>query len=332
MKVRTIVTEQGSTVAGWHEDSAQWIDLDAATALLQAADRGPLTRDLLVFLGSRERGRDIARAVMDAAVAENVAAVDDPEPGLPFRPASLRCFMGWEKHWTVAAHQLVRRNLPAAVPFIRGYEALTRQPFPALKPGRAFDEHPVYYTGNHLTIVGDGSVLPWPSYTDSLDFELEFGMIIDRPLRDATPKVAADAIGGFVVFNDLSARDVQWDEQRSGPFGPVIKTKTFASSMGSVVVTADDILPVVDRLDARVEVDGDIWSSTSTADLRYGPGETVAYASRGEDLFPGELLTSGTLPLGSGLELDRWIQPGNSVSLSIDRIGTVTNLIGAKDA
>ncbi|KQR98539.1 hypothetical protein ASG12_08865 [Williamsia sp. Leaf354] len=329
MRVRTVGSGETPAVAAWHETSQQWIDLDAAAQALDPAARGESTRDVLAFLAARERGRDIAASLMDRAVAEGVA-VATPTPARPLQPASLRCFMGWEQHWSQAAHQLVRRNIPAAMPFIRGVEMVTRKDFPALRPGASFSDHPMYYTGNHLTILGDGDVVPWPSYSDLLDFELEFGMIVDRPLRDATSAQGADAIGGFVVFNDLSARDTQWDEQRNGSFGPVVKTKTFASSMGSVVVTADEVLDRLDDLSASVVVDGETWSSTGTAGLRWGPGDTVAYASRGEDVFPGEMMTSGTLPSGCGLELDRWIAPGNTVTLSIDVIGSVTNAIGAK--
>ncbi len=75
-----------------------------------------------------------------------------------------------------------------------------------------------------------------------------------------------------------------------------------------------------------------VRSTTSTAGLRYGPGESVAYASRGENLYPWELLTSGTLPSGCGLELDRWIRPGNTVTLDIEVIGTVSNVVGAPEA
>ena len=140
---------------------------------------------------------------------------------------------------------------------------------------------------------------------------------------------AAAAIGGFVVFNDISARDVQWEEQRRSSFGPVVKTKTFASAMGSVVVTADEVLPDLDDLAGSVVVDGETWATTSTAGMRWSPADWVAWASRGEQIGPGELFTSGTLPSGSGLEIDRWIRPGQTVTLSIDRIGTVTNRVGA---
>ncbi|MET0796019.1 MAG: fumarylacetoacetate hydrolase family protein, partial [Rhodococcus sp. (in: high G+C Gram-positive bacteria)] len=77
-------------------------------------------------------------------------------------------------------------------------------------------------------------------------------------------------------------------------------------------------------------VNGELWSTTSTAGMRSSMGESLAFASHGERIYPGELLTSGTLPRGCGLELDRWIAPGDRVELDIERIGSVTNTIGAR--
>lgn len=214
--------------------------------------------------------------------------MDRPAPTLPVVPASLRCFLGWDEHWDLAAHNLVRRNLPRAVPFIRGFEMLTRRTFPALRPGPGFDDHPIYYTGNHLTVVADGADVEWPSYSRVLDFELEFGAVVTRPIRDASEREAEASIGGYVVFDDISARDTQWEEQRRTPFGPVVKTKTFASSMGADVVTPDEVAAHVDSLAAAVRVNGELWSTTSTAGMRYSMGESLAFASRGESIYPGE--------------------------------------------
>ncbi|MDV6261880.1 fumarylacetoacetate hydrolase family protein [Rhodococcoides yunnanense] len=328
MKIRRVRSANGVVLAAWDPESTAWIDLDAAASKFDTSRRGPWTTDLLTFLASRESGREAAERLMRAAAAEDVARLDDPPPGMPYQPTSLRCFMGWEKHWSQAAHQLVRKNLPILRPAIAAYESVVRRDFPALRPGASFDEHPVYYTGNPLSIVADGEILRWPAYTRQLDFELEFAMIIDRPVLDATEDEGSDAIGGFVVFNDMSARDVQWDEQRNGPFGPVVKTKTFGSSMGSVVVTPDEVLPHLGNLSASVSVNGETWTTTSTSGLRYSPGESIAYASRAENLYPGELFSSGTLPSGCGLELDRWIRPGDALTLEIEAIGSVTNEVG----
>ncbi|MHB8492441.1 MAG: fumarylacetoacetate hydrolase family protein, partial [Solirubrobacteraceae bacterium] len=213
-------------------------------------------------------------------------------------------------------------------PFIGAVETITRRPFRPFRPGRLFYEQPAYYIGNALTFVPDGAEAPWPAYTRALDFEIELGAVVVRHTRDAGIDEARSAIGGFVVVNDLSARDTQWQEIRHGIFGPLSKTKTFASAMSAEVVSADEILPRVRRLAAEVRVNGETWSRTDTADQRWSFEEMLSHASQGEDVHPGELLSSGTLHDGCSLEIGRWVAPGDMLELSIEGVGTVRNRIG----
>ena len=115
------------------------------------------------------------------------------------------------------------------------YELLARRTFPKFRPSALWYEQPIYYFGNHLTFVASGTPIAAPAYADALDYELELGFVIDKPLLDASPEQAAAAISGYVVLNDCSARNVQVREMRSG-FGPQ-KAKHFASSMSAVAVT-----------------------------------------------------------------------------------------------
>ncbi|WP_285186800.1 fumarylacetoacetate hydrolase family protein [Rhodococcus sp. MEB041] len=303
-----------------HETTGTWVDL-------RAAGGEELPSGIVEFLGAGERARDVARDLVDRAVTAGTATASTSFASLPFEPRSLRCFAGWDQHWHQAAEQMVRRNLPAVVPLAKAFQAIARKPFPPLRPGAAAVEHPIYYTGNHLSVVGDGDPMSWPAYTELLDFELEFGALVVRPVVSASTAEAEAAIGGFVVFNDFSARDVQWDEQRNGPFGPVVKTKTFGSSVSAEVVTADEVLPHLTDLRGTVTVNGEVWSETSTRGGRWSLVDGLAYASRSESIGPGELLTSGTLPSGCGMELDRWVRPGDVVRLEVERIGSVTNTV-----
>jgi 2-keto-4-pentenoate hydratase/2-oxohepta-3-ene-1,7-dioic acid hydratase in catechol pathway len=113
-------------------------------------------------------------------------------------------------------------------------------------------------------------------------------------------------------------------------FGPAVKSKSFATSIGPVVVTADELLGRAASLRGAIRVNGATWSETSTAGAAFTLGELVAYASRGETLGPGDVFATGTLPGGSGLELDRWIQPGDVVELELDGVGTLTNTVGPR--
>jgi 2-keto-4-pentenoate hydratase/2-oxohepta-3-ene-1,7-dioic acid hydratase in catechol pathway len=330
-RVRLAVAE-GFSVAVWH--GAGWVPLGPALARYQACggavaeELAAASADVVAFLAGGETLREQASAVLEDVRAEGInwAGTFDPAPLLPFEPRSIRDFMLYEQHAIAAARGIVRRFLPRTWPLVRSYERTVRRPFPALRPKRLWYRQPIYYHGNPLSILPDGATIPWPSYTRALDYELELGLVIARQIRDATPDEALGAIGGFVVLNDFSARDVQYPEMTSG-FGPS-KAKNFASSLGSVVVTPDEVLPVIERLSFTVRVNGRPWSSGTTAGMQHSPGAMVAYASLGEQLVPGELLGMGTAPGGSGLEIDRWLAPGDAIELEIERVGTLRNVIG----
>ena len=246
---------------------------------------------------------------------------------LPFRPRSIRAFMLWEQHVIDSSRMLVKDFFPApAAKVVLGFERITGRPFPKLKPNGRFREAPTFYVANHTSVLADGQDMWWPSHTKFLDFELELACVLARPLADATPEEALDAVGGWFVLNDWSARDVQADDARRNIFGPVIKAKTFANSIGSDVVTADAV-PDWTAMRGRVRVDGELWCEGTTADPQHTLGAMLAYASAGERLDAGDVISTGTMPGCCGLELDRWIQPGQTVELEIDGIGTLTNRI-----
>jgi 2-keto-4-pentenoate hydratase/2-oxohepta-3-ene-1,7-dioic acid hydratase in catechol pathway len=234
--------------------------------------------------------------------------------------------MLYERHAIDAARGFVRRFMPALAPVVSVWERLAGRPFPALLPKKIWYRQPLYYFGNHLAFVPDGDVVAWPAYSKVLDYELEIGVVLARPLRDATPAEAERAIGGFVLLNDVSARDVQYEEMQSG-FGPQ-KAKHFSNGMGAVLVTADELLPRWKTLRGRVRLGGHVVAEVSAAGPHHGLGEALAHASRGEWLYPGELFATGTLPGGSGIENGHLPQRGETVTLELDGIGTLTNRYG----
>jgi 2-keto-4-pentenoate hydratase/2-oxohepta-3-ene-1,7-dioic acid hydratase in catechol pathway len=280
-----------------------------------------LATDMLALLAAPQELRDRI-----AKVADGIAAGPaDRDVVIPFEPRSFRDFMLYEAHAIAAARGFVNAFMPAAAPVVRTYEKVTRRTFPKLRPHALWYRQPIYYMGNHLNIAADGADIAVPRYTRALDYELELGVVLAHPLRDATPQEAEAAIGGFLVLNDFSARDVQADEMASG-FGPQ-KAKHFASAISSVVVTADEILPRWSELSASVRLNGVLISETSTAGARWSLGEVLAHACRGEQLYPGELIGSGTLPGGSGIETGHLLKSGDTVEIAIDGIGSVSNRI-----
>jgi 2-keto-4-pentenoate hydratase/2-oxohepta-3-ene-1,7-dioic acid hydratase in catechol pathway len=303
------------------------VERDGRWVALAPLTDEPWARDLVALLAGgamvRERVEKLVSGTEPAALLDDVL--------LPFEPRSLRAFSIYPAHVEQSARVLVTRFFPkgaAAVLWL--FERLTRRTFPPLKPNARFFEQPAFYVGNHTAFRADGETIPWPSHTGFLDYELELGFVLAAPVADATAQEGEGAIGGFVLINDWSARDVQADEYRHGIFGPAVKAKTFDNAMGTVVVTADELLDRAGSLRASVRVNGEVWSETSTAGAAHSLGVLVARASAGERLAPGDLFATGTVPRGSGLELDRWVRPGDVVELELEGLGTLTNTIGAR--
>ncbi|HUB57770.1 MAG TPA: fumarylacetoacetate hydrolase family protein [Mycobacterium sp.] len=249
----------------------------------------------------------------------------DGDTVLPICPASFRDFMVFEKHAVDAARGMARRFVPAGYRFGRAYETLTRRTFPAFRPHRLWYRQPVYYMSNALTMIPSGIPVAFPSYSRALDFELELGVVLGAPLRDAAVEQATAAIAAVVVINDFSARDVQLAEMRSG-FGPQ-RAKHFTTSMSSTAVAGEAVADRLDRLTASVAINGTTLVRTGTQTMRYSMAEAIAHVSQSEQLYPGELLCTGTLPGGSGMELGHWLAPGDELRLEIDGIGVIEHLI-----
>ena len=244
-------------------------------------------------------------------------------PLIPFRPLSFRDFMLWERHYVQAKLGLVRtfRPLLYRILTLPGAKRL-------LRPPRMFYERPVYYLGNHLQFYTDGDVIPYPSYTHYLDYELELGLVIVREGRNPSPEEAERMIGGFVLLNDFTARDMQVKEFYESPFGPVVKAKNFATSISPFVVPATEILPEFDSLTVRVYINGEIVSESTTKGPQHHPRDMVAYAGLEETLYPGEVMGTGTVPDSCGVEIGRYLNRGDVITLELVGYGTLTNRVG----
>jgi 2-keto-4-pentenoate hydratase/2-oxohepta-3-ene-1,7-dioic acid hydratase in catechol pathway len=321
-------TEEGVIVAD--PARGRWVALPRAAELSGTGPDELECNDVLALLAGGERAHGEVETLLDAVAGEVSVAADPGAAGLPFEARSLRAFSLWESHYEGSARNLVRRFFPTPLRRVAAtYERVARRTFPPLKPNRRFYEVPAFYLGNHAAMLADGETMPWPSHTHFLDFELELACVLARPLADPTPGEAREAIGGWLVLNDWSAREVQADEARHGVFGPAVKSKTFANSLGADVVTPEELGDWT-AARGRVRVDGEVWCEGGTADPAHEIGAMIAYAAAGERLAPGDVISTGTMPGCCGLELDRWIEPGQRVELEIDGIGTLSNRIGAR--
>jgi 2-keto-4-pentenoate hydratase/2-oxohepta-3-ene-1,7-dioic acid hydratase in catechol pathway len=186
---------------------------------------------------------------------------------------------------------------------------------------------PVYYKGNHRTIMGPDEDLPWPLDTTKLDYELELACVIGSKGQDIPEHDAHRYIAGYTIMNDFSARDIQFQEMacRLGP----AKGKDFATALGPCLVTPDEISDLAD-VSMIARVNGEEWSRGRFGTIHWSFSQMIAHVSRGEMLYPGDVFGSGTVGGGCGLEMDRYLKPGDVVELEIQPIGVLRTRVGGR--
>jgi fumarylacetoacetate (FAA) hydrolase len=312
---------------------ARWLDLEVARRRAVTADPGlahnsilhrtPITTlDAHLAAGLRVEalGELVASFVPRTEAGDENAEDDDAvlaASGLRFgppilRPPSLRDFYAFEGHVKTMWER-------------RGGEV-----------PEAWYRLPIFYFSNVSEIRGPDQPIWSPAGSSELDYELEIAALVDTPARDLPPLRAEEAIGGYTIFNDWSARDFQREETtvRLGP----AKGKDFASSIGPWLVTPDELSDA--RKDGATgpdlmltaEVNGTETSRGRWADAQFSFGEMVARASADVQLRPGDLIGSGTVGTGCLLEvrddtLGRYLQPGDEVTLRVERLGELRSPI-----
>ncbi|MDX3427372.1 fumarylacetoacetate hydrolase family protein [Streptomyces sp. ME01-18a] len=235
----------------------------------------------------------------------------------PLRPASVRDFVTFEEHV-----EGVRRA-------VDGVAGVPEQWYAA----------PTFYFTNPHAVYGPHDDVPVPPGSAALDFELEVAAVIGREGRDLTPEQARDHIVGYTVFNDWSARDLQSAEMKVG-LGPC-KGKDTATTLGPYLVTADELESYRDsegflRLALTAAINGETIGEDLLSNMSWTFEEMTAYASRGTRVVPGDVLGSGTCGNG-GCLAELWgrhreqtpppLQPGDTVSLTVEGVGTLTNTV-----
>jgi len=215
-------------------------------------------------------------------------------------PASLRDFYAFEAHVK------------------KGFEK-RGEPMPA-----EWYQIPVYYKSGHHNIIGTEEEVLWPSFTEKFDYELELAAIIGRRGSNIPAERAAEYIAGFTVMNDFSARDIQRQEMKVR-LGPA-KGKDWCTALGPYLVTADEIGDAYNlRMTARVN--GELWSEGNSGSIYWKFGQMIEFLSRDDTVYPGDVIGSGTVGTGCGLELDRWVQRGDVMELQIEKIGVLRNRV-----
>jgi len=209
-----------------------------------------------------------------------------------------------------------------------------------------FDEFPVFYFSNHNAMFGDGEEIElMPDHFHSLDYELEIAIVIGKRGKNILSKDADKHIAGFCILNDISARRLQMEEMKLN-LGPA-KGKDFANVIGPYLVTPDELeSKSIDtafgkkyNLQMSCYVNGELLSEGNAKDMNWTFAEIIERASYGVELFPGDVIGSGTVGKGCLLELngtgkranpdykERWIQAGDEIEMQIEGLGKITNTI-----
>jgi 2-keto-4-pentenoate hydratase/2-oxohepta-3-ene-1,7-dioic acid hydratase in catechol pathway len=266
--------------------------------------------DMVSFIGTGDAGRRAADHAVNAAATTDEAFGARTSYGphevrllAPVtRPRVIRDFLTFEGHMLTAGKALGRAQIPPV-----------------------WYEVPAYYKGDPDTVVGPEATVYWPQYCEKFDFELELGMVIGRRGKNIRKADADRYIAGYTIWNDYSARDQQMKEGPLG-MGPS-KGKDFDSgnAVGPYLVTADEL--DVRDLKMIARINGEVWTDSSTAGRQFSFADLIVHVSQSETIYPGELWGSGTTTGGSGLELDRWLKPGDVVELEIEGIGILRNRI-----
>ena len=302
-------------------DGATWLDLEVARRRSVAADR-TLAHDRVLHRQPVTTLDDhLARGLRVAALEEllegftpredddAVLSADDLVFGPPIlRPPTFRDFYAFERHVRTMWER-------------RGGEV-----------PEAWYRLPIFYFSNISEIRGPDDPVWAPAASAELDYELEVAALIDTPVLDLPAERGAEAIGGFTILNDWSARDLQRDETvvRLGP----AKGKDFASTIGPWLVTPDELASAQQPgatgpdLAMTAEVNGVETSRGSWATAQFSFGQMIARASADARLRPGDLIGSGTVGGGSLLEvrdetLRRYLEPGDEVVLRVERLGAL---------
>ena len=187
-------------------------------------------------------------------------------------------------------------------------------------------EIPAYYKGNPHSFIGHCDEILWPHYSKILDYELELAAVVGKDGYQLDEKTAAHHIFGLTILNDISARDMQKKEMAIG-LGPA-KGKDFCSIIGPVITTMDEFANSAPDLLMVARINGEEWSRGQSGDAHYSFAQMMAHVAQDEWLLAGDLLGSGTVGSGCGLELGRWIQPGDEIELEVERIGILRNNVG----
>jgi len=306
MKFVTFETQGGRTLLGVIKNEQFVVDVHLAS-------NGKIPNDILDLLEKSEEYMDLLNH-LDTYPTSAVYPLSRVKLLAPLpKPRSFRDFYAFEEHVKNARNR-------------RGLDVIPE-----------WYDIPVFYFSNHQSIKGPNEEIYFPSTSSWWDYELEIACVIGKEGRNIQANDAEEYIFGYTILNDWSARDLQRQEMKVG-LGPA-KGKDFATSIGPYIVTKDELEKYKENdrynLEMTAKVNGKLLSKGNYNSIYYSFPHLIEQASKDVTLYPGDLIASGTVGTGCILELGeevhRWLQPNDTVELTITGLGSLVNTVGREE-
>ena len=330
MKLVTFVHDETSRLGALCGDQGEQVLDLAAVASRCMPHRAGCFDSMLSLIRAGDEGLALARQLLEAGGPPERLRLDGLALLAPLPlPEQIRDFANYEGH--------VRQAIASSMQLRANAQPDPRAALEAFRAAGAFDippvwyERPLYYKGNRFSVVGHDADVVRPHFARRMDYELEIAVVIGKKARNLSPQQAMDAVFGYTIYNDFSARDIQSQETafRMGP----AKGKDFdtGNALGPCILTRDEV-PDPDSLQMRAWVNGELRSVGKVGGMQHGIAQTISFLSQAETLYPGEILGMGTVTNGCGYESLRFLQDGDVVELEIERIGRLRNRLVATTA
>jgi 2-keto-4-pentenoate hydratase/2-oxohepta-3-ene-1,7-dioic acid hydratase in catechol pathway len=300
------VSHQGQAKVVATTQTNDLIDLRKAAEL--NGDDSTVFANMLSLINAGENGLKKARALLQSAGDDVLIAIGDVSFLPPIMPVQYRDCLVFEEH-LANCFKVMAETMP--VP-------------PKIPP--VWYEQPIYYKGNRMSFIGHGTDVQWPNYAEFLDIELELAIVVGKTGKDISKDAAPAHIFGYTILNDVSARDAQMREM-PGQLGPC-KGKDFDTGniLGPYILTADEVThPIAVNMEARVN--GERWGGGNSSQMQHTFADILAHISASETIYAGEVIGSGTVGTGCGLEIGKRLADGDSFELEIENIGILANRI-----
>lgn len=326
MRLITYVRKGEECVGAWIDGDSKVVDLRSA-----AEASGESAASFASMLALIEAGPEtwaVARKLVASPPKGSVFAASECKLRAPLpRPTQIRDCLCFPDHLKGAARVQLERMIAAAPEQEKmraELEAAGR-----FEVAKAYYDFPVYYISNRMAVAGPDVDVVWPSYSQSIDYEMEWAAVIGKECMGVSAENARDCIFGYTVFNDWSARDEQMRVMNMSAInlGPGAG-KDFCNGVGPCIVTADEI-PDPYNLKMTVRVNDKQVSQGSSSGMYYKFEDLLVSLTRAATLYPGELICSGTVGGGCSFETQQVLAPGDVIELEVEKIGALRNRVVA---